>query len=313
LKGSAANEAHAARRRARFVDENDAAGAKERCLGHSLKKQMDLSKSSGRLRSSRPLGDEIRFLKTLLESPRLTGAVSPSGRFLARAMARAIGPARDGLVVELGPGTGPVTKALMERGVAADQLVLVEYEAAFCRLLAQRFPGVRVVQGDAYALRRTLAELAGRPIRAIVSSLPLLNQAPPRRAALVDDAFALMAPDGVFVQFTYGMASPIPRPAGRGLAAKVTAPIWLNLPPARVWTYRVDPDARAPEPLFSRFCEGADRMSEEWAGKAGAAGRLLRVRKAKLGAKVRARAKDMLEEARRRKPLDIFRNRPSRD
>jgi phosphatidylethanolamine/phosphatidyl-N-methylethanolamine N-methyltransferase len=283
-------------------------------LPHSLKKRVDASKLRGRLRSARPLGDEVRFLKTWLESPRLTGAVSPSGRFLARAMARATGPARDGLVVELGPGTGPVTKALLEQGVPAEQLILVEYEAAFCRLLNHRFPGVRVLQGDAYALRRTLADVSDLPIRAIVSSLPLLNQPPTRRAALIDDAFALLEPDGVFVQFTYGMASPISRPAGAGrYSAHATAPIWLNLPPARVWTYRSDPDARAPAPLFSRLCEGADRVGEEWAGKAEAAGRLLRARQAKLGAKVRAHAKDMIDEARRRKPLDIFRNRPSRD
>ena len=267
-----------------------------------------------RLRAGRPLGDEVHFLKTLFESPKLTGAVSPSGRPLARAMACATGPARDGLVVELGPGTGPVTRALIEHGVSPEQLVLVEYEAAFCRLLSQRFPGVRVLQGDAYTLPRTLADLSGRPIRAIVSSLPLLNQPAARRTALIEDAFALMTPDGVFVQFTYGLTSPIPRPAGAGrFSAHATAPIWLNLPPARVWTYRADPNASAPAPLFSRLCEGADRVGEEWVGKAAAAGRSLRVRRAKLSAKMRAQAKDMMDGARRRKPLDIFRDRAPRD
>jgi len=283
-------------------------------LVHSLKKRIDMSKAHLRQRSERSLGDEVRFLKTLFESPRLTGAVSPSGRSLARAMARAVGASGEGLVVELGPGTGPVTRALIEQGVPPEQLVLVEYEATFCRLLSQRFPGVNVRQGDAYALRRTLADLANRPIRAIVSSLPLLNQPPMRRTALIEDAFALMAPGGVFVQFTYGVASPIPRPASAGrFSAHATAPIWLNLPPARVWTYRVDPNARAPAPLFSRLCEGADRMGEQWTGKAEAAGRLLRARRVKLGAKVRARAKDVVEEVRRRKPLDIFRDRAPRD
>jgi phosphatidylethanolamine/phosphatidyl-N-methylethanolamine N-methyltransferase len=229
-------------------------------------------------------------------------------------MARAVGASGEGLVVELGPGTGPVTRALIEQGVPPEQLVLVEYEATFCRLLSQRFPGVNVRQGDAYALRRTLADLTNRPIRAIVSSLPLLNQPPMRRTALIEDAFALMAPGGVFVQFTYGVASPIPRPASAGrFSAHATAPIWLNLPPARVWTYRADPNARAPAPLFSRLCEGADRMGEQWTGKAEAAGRLLRARRVKLGAKVRARAKDVIEEVRRRKPLDIFRDRAPRD
>jgi phosphatidylethanolamine/phosphatidyl-N-methylethanolamine N-methyltransferase len=271
-----------------------------------LDKRIDLTKTGARLRSRGPLGDEVRFLKTWIESPRLTGAVYPSSRFLARAMARAVGSIGEGLVVELGPGTGPVTKALIEEGVPAEQLVLVEYEASFCRLLGERFPGVTIVQGDAYALRRTLADLTDQPIRAIVSSLPLLNQPSARRVALIDDVFTLMPPGGVFVQFTYGMASPIPRGAGAGrFSARATAPIWLNVPPARVWTYRSDPNAIAPTPFLSELCESAERKAE-------AAGRLLRVRKARLAKKMRAHARTMMDDARRRKPLDIFRNQPPR-
>lgn len=200
-------------------------------MAASLKNRVDTS-------AARALADELRFLKTLFVNPRLTGAVSPSGRFLARAMARAVGATGEGLVVELGPGTGPVTKALIAHGVDEKQLVLVEYEAAFCRLLRQRFPGVQVLQGDAFDLPRTLAGLAGRRVRAIVSSLPLLNQPPARRAALIENAFAIMTKGGVFVQFSYGVASPIPHPAGGGVSAHGGAPIWANLPPARVWTYR---------------------------------------------------------------------------
>ena len=72
--------------------------------------------------------DKARFLKTLVASPRLTGAVAPSGRALARAMAAAAGSPSQGLIVELGPGTGPVTQALIEAGVAPERLVLVEYD-----------------------------------------------------------------------------------------------------------------------------------------------------------------------------------------
>ena len=282
-------------------------------LAAPLKKRIELPKLRVNLSAPGALADELRFLRMLFESPRLTGAVSPSGRSLARAMARAVGPPGDGLVVELGPGTGPVTKALIDHGVDERQLVLVEYEAAFCRLLRQRFPGVRVLQGDAFDLPRTLAGLEGLPVRAIVSSLPLLNQPPARRTALIEDAFALMAKGGVFVQFSYGVASPIPRLAGAGrFSARGSAPIWANLPPARVWTYRADPGAEAPAPLITRLCARADRLGEEWAGKAEAAGRLLNARKARLGANVRAHADEILDKARRRKPLDIFRGRPPR-
>ena len=187
------------------------------------------------------LADSARFLKTLAAAPRLTGAVAPSGRALARAMATATGSPSHGLIVEVGPGTGPVTQSLIETGIPPERLVLVEYDAGFCRLLEQRFALASVVQGDAYDLPRTLAPFAGQPIAAIVSSLPLLNQPPPRRAKLIHDAFALMEPSGVFVQFTYGLLSPIPREACAGRFSAVRSrPILLNLPPAFVWTYRLE-------------------------------------------------------------------------
>src|SRR6476660_6011962 len=104
----------------------------------------------------RGLADSARFLKTLVAAPRLTGAVAPSGRALARAMAAAIGSPSQRLVAELGPGTGPVTQSLIEPRIPLERLVLVEYDPGFCRMLERRFEGVRVIQGDAYDLPRTL-------------------------------------------------------------------------------------------------------------------------------------------------------------
>jgi phosphatidylethanolamine/phosphatidyl-N-methylethanolamine N-methyltransferase len=196
----------------------------------------------------RGLADGASFLKTLVAAPRLTGAVAPSGRALARAMAAAIGAPSQGLVVELGPGTGPVTQALIEADIVSERLVLVEYDPSFCRMLEKRFGGVRVIQGDAYDLPGTLAPFAGQPIAAVVSSLPLLNQPPLRRTKLIADAFALMGPVGVFVQFTYGLQSPIPREfCANRYAATRSRPILLNLPPAFVWTYRLDAKSAAAE------------------------------------------------------------------
>ncbi|HEY8580554.1 MAG TPA: methyltransferase domain-containing protein [Beijerinckiaceae bacterium] len=196
------------------------------------------------------LPDEARFIRAWFENPGVTGAVSPSGRFLARAMARHVDVDATGPVIELGPGTGPVTQALLQRGVAPERLILVEYDPAFCKLLERRFPGVRVVQGDAYDLAATLAGVLDRPASAIVSSLPLLNRPEADRLALISDGFSMLAPDGVFVQFTYGMVSPIPRrAAARALgrfSAQASQPVWLNLPPARVWCYRPQP---APLPM----------------------------------------------------------------
>jgi phosphatidylethanolamine/phosphatidyl-N-methylethanolamine N-methyltransferase len=194
----------------------------------------------------RGAGDGARFFKSLVTAPRLTGAVAPSGRALARAMASAAGPAPHGLVIELGPGTGPVTLAMIESGVAPERLVLIEYDPRFCDLLRQRFALARIVQGDAYDLPGALMEVAGEPIVAVVSSLPLLNQPAYRREKLIADAFGLMGPAGVFVQFTYGLLSPIPREAcAKRYSAQGGRPIWRNLPPARVWTYRLEAEKKA--------------------------------------------------------------------
>lgn len=185
--------------------------------------------------------DEARFIRSWFESPLTAGAVTPSGRYLARAMARCVDPQAEGLIVELGPGTGPVTEALIARGAPAEKLVLVEYDASFCKLLERRFPGAHILRGDAYRLKETLRHLQGFKISAIVSSLPLLTRPERERIALLDDAFDLMGPEGSFVQFTYGLTSPMPlklyRRTTLDYRGEVSSPVWLNLPPARVWRY----------------------------------------------------------------------------
>ena len=207
-----------------------------------------------------PPGSEPNFLLRFLDNPRRTGAVAPSSPFLAREMARAVDPRKPGLVVELGPGTGPVTKALLARGVPRERLVLVEYDPHFCKALTLRFPMVRVLRGDAYALGSALAALAGEPVAAVVSSLPLLNEPPARRLRLLEEAFALMGPGGVFVQFTYGLTAPVSKEAcaGRFVAAR-GAPIWRNLPPASVWTYAHAAEAR-PRAKVMRLKDHAEAL-----------------------------------------------------
>jgi phosphatidylethanolamine/phosphatidyl-N-methylethanolamine N-methyltransferase len=183
------------------------------------------------------LEDETRFLRSWLERPLVTGAVTPSGKMLARAMASYVDPRLPGPVIELGPGTGPVTDALIRRGVAQDRLVLVEYNLEFCRLLARRFPKATIVQGDAYDLRGTLDGALDERACATLSSLPLLTKPPPHRLELLRASQALMHPTAPFVQFTYGVSPPIPA-RSREYTVKGSNRVWLNLPPARVWVYR---------------------------------------------------------------------------
>jgi phosphatidylethanolamine/phosphatidyl-N-methylethanolamine N-methyltransferase len=183
------------------------------------------------------LDDEVRFIRSWIEKPLSIGAVTPSGKVLARTMARYVDPEAPGPVIELGPGTGPVTEALIQRGVHPSRLVLVEFNPAFCRLLRTRYPAATVVQGDAYALRRLLGDFLRQPAAAVVSGLPLATKPLRTRLRLIHDAFALLAPAAPFVQFTYLALSPIPKSLA-GVSAVPSEPIWLNVPPARVWVYR---------------------------------------------------------------------------
>lgn len=184
--------------------------------------------------------DEVRFLKNWLDKPLVTGAVAPSSPALARLMASHVDPAVPGRVVELGPGTGVVTQALIDRGIAADRIAAIEYNADFCALLRQRYPGVAFVHGDAYRMRHSLGDLVAateHPVAAVISSLPLFTRPLPERLRLLDECFEMMPSGAPFIQFSYALVPPIPHGAGR-FEIERTGWIVMNLPPARVWIYR---------------------------------------------------------------------------
>jgi len=183
------------------------------------------------------LDDEMQFIRSWIEKPLSTGAVMPSSKALARTMARYVDPQSSGPVIELGPGTGPVTEALVQRGIDPARLILVEFNPDFCRLLRTRYPAATVVQGDAYRLRRLLETLVREPAAAVVSGLPLVTKPLRTRLRLISDAMSLLAPGAPFVQFTYAMVPPIPK-ALSTIKAEASELIWMNLPPARVWVYR---------------------------------------------------------------------------
>jgi phosphatidylethanolamine/phosphatidyl-N-methylethanolamine N-methyltransferase len=185
------------------------------------------------------LDDEVRFIRSWIEKPLTMGAVTPSGKVLARTMAGYVDPSIPGPVIELGPGTGPVTEALVEQGVDPSRLVLIEYNPDFCRLLRARYPDATVIRGDAYALHRVVGSMLSAPAAAIVSGLPLVTKPLKTRIRLIREAFRLMQPSAPFVQFTYAVLSPIPK-ALTGVSMEASERIWMNVPPARVWVYRKD-------------------------------------------------------------------------
>jgi phosphatidylethanolamine/phosphatidyl-N-methylethanolamine N-methyltransferase len=198
---------------------------------------MPLQSSARALKKPLRLDDEVRFLRSWIEKPLHVGAVMPSGRVLARTMAQYVDPHSSDPVVELGPGTGAITNALIERGIDQKRLVLVEYNPGFCALLRDRYPHAKVVQGDAYALRDSLWSVLSMPAAAMISGLPLVTKPMLTRLKLIRDAFAALAPGAPFVQFTYSVAPPIPKSLP-GVTTEASERIWMNLPPARVWVYR---------------------------------------------------------------------------
>jgi phosphatidylethanolamine/phosphatidyl-N-methylethanolamine N-methyltransferase len=200
------------------------------------------SQSSVRTLKKPRLDDEVRFIRSWIEKPLHVGAVMPSGRPLARTMAQYVDRNASGPVIELGPGTGAITSALVDHGIDQKRLVLVEYNPSFCALLRDRYPQAKVVQGDAYRLRDTLWNVLGgnglgAPATAIVSSLPLVTKPMLTRMRLIRDAFATLVPGAPFVQYTYSVVPPIPKSLP-GVSTEASERIWMNLPPARVWVYR---------------------------------------------------------------------------
>jgi phosphatidylethanolamine/phosphatidyl-N-methylethanolamine N-methyltransferase len=180
------------------------------------------------------MSDWLTFLTRSVARPFRVGAIAPSSRGLARAMAAQADSRQAGSVLELGPGTGVVTRALIDRGFAPERIVAIEYDPALASLMRARFSGVHVIQGDAFDLERSLG--TRDPFVAVVSSLPLLYFPLARREALIATVFARLAPAAPFIQFTYGFRASVRPPAGA--TAIRAAVVLLNLPPAQVWVYR---------------------------------------------------------------------------
>ena len=185
---------------------------------------------------AKPFEEELRFLRALIASPGRVGAVAPSSRWLAHAVAAQIDPTQPGPILELGPGTGALTRGILGCGISPKRLTVIEFDPDLAKSIAAQFKGVRVISGDAFDLEKTLGKHVSHPFAAVISGIPLLNYVPAKRRALVEAAFERMAPGAPFIQFTYGFHSPISRSAG--ISVSLAAFVWKNLPPARVWVYR---------------------------------------------------------------------------
>jgi phosphatidylethanolamine/phosphatidyl-N-methylethanolamine N-methyltransferase len=179
--------------------------------------------------------DRVHFFRSWISDPLRVAAIAPSSISLARLITQEIGPS-SAPVLELGPGTGVFTRALLDRGLREDELTLVEYGSEFATILRHRFPRARVLWMDA-------ARLSGHDlfaeanVGAVISGLPLLSMSPRKVLSILSGALTYLRPDGSFYQFTYGPRCPVARPVldRLGLKAKRIGGTVRNVPPAAVY------------------------------------------------------------------------------
>lgn len=186
------------------------------------------------------LSETLSFWRAWLRAPRRIGAVAPSGPALARLITRHVDH-RHGPVIELGPGTGVFTRALLAAGLPPHRLALVEADPVFARALTRRHAGARVLCMDAAQLGDTLPLFGVERATAAISGLPLLSMPPTVVARIVGGLFERqLHDDGVLYQFTYGIRCPLPRSLldRHNLEATRVGSVIFNLPPATVYRFQ---------------------------------------------------------------------------
>lgn len=185
--------------------------------------------------NSRNLNEPLIFLRSLLNNPRKIGALAPSSPKLSRLMASCVRPS-ERVVVEIGAGTGSITRALLATGLSPERLFVIERDPMLAAFLQREFPGARVCCGDAMNAPRLVAEHSISSVETVVSSLPLRNFPKADQLQVVRAMMETLSPTGQLIQFTYAAGCPVPREK-LGLRAECLGRVWKNLPPAAVWRF----------------------------------------------------------------------------
>lgn len=188
-------------------------------------------------RLEKKFDEEIRFFKGMMQGPRNVGSIVPTSATTARKMASIVNPQSGLPVLELGPGTGAITKAILARGVEPENLIAIEYSTDFFQHLVKAYPGVHFINGDAFDLDKTLGVLRGQTFDSVVSGIPLLNFPMQTRVALLESLLDRLPPGRPVVQISYGAVSPIIAQPDR-YHIKHMEFVVRNIPPAQLWIYR---------------------------------------------------------------------------
>lgn len=177
------------------------------------------------------------FFRQWLRSPKSMGAVIPSSRALARAVTRAISWRPGQVVVELGAGTGAISQGLLESGLPPEALMMIELDRPLFEYLRERFPTVRVFNGDATRLVDIVRQQGIEDVGTVVSGLPMVTMPLEFQRAIIDQSFEVLGPEGSLLQYTYSPIVPIPAKK-LGVEAKLVNVVVRNLPPATLWRFR---------------------------------------------------------------------------
>lgn len=188
-------------------------------------------------RLGRKFDEEIRFFRGWQRDKKGVGALVPTSAVTARRMASVIDPSSGLPVLELGAGTGVLTKAILERGVPARNIVSVEYSTLFYNNLVERFPEVDFRNGDAFELERTLGDRRHETFDCVISAVPMLSFPLERRVALLKDLLARIPRGRPVIQITHGPMSPLPSMPDVYTISHFDFVV-RNIPPAQLWLYR---------------------------------------------------------------------------
>jgi len=181
-------------------------------------------------------GEGLLFLRRWLAHPLKVGAVLPSSPALARLVARQIKLGPDEALVELGAGTGSVTKALVEAGFPKDRLFVIEVDTDMCNFLRRQFPQVQVIHGDATRLADLIPSRWHNKVATVVSGIPMITLPMDVQKRMTKAWFEVLKPGGNMLQYTYSLVSPLPE-SKLGLKGRRKGIAFLNVPPAWVWSY----------------------------------------------------------------------------
>ena len=193
--------------------------------------------ASGLRKLAKKFDDELKFFKGWIDKPKAVGSIIPTSSVTAKRMASIIDTSSGLPVLEVGPGTGVITKAILARGVKPENLTCIEYAHDFVVHLQRNYPGVDVIEGDAFDLDTTLGEKAKLTFVSVVSGVPLLNFPVATRVKYIESLLDRMPAGRPIVQLTYGPKSPVPPGLGNYTVERFDF-IIRNIPPTTLWIYR---------------------------------------------------------------------------